>query len=90
MPNIFLLTKRSAKTVPEGRLKPSEKEKFIVNVGSVGQPRDKDPRAAFLIWDTQTHEVKHVRVEYNIDRAAKKILEAGFSEAFARRLYTGM
>ena len=89
MPNIFKITKRHAKIVDEEFLTPSEKVKYIVNVGSVGQPRDRDPRAAFLIWDTDNNMVKHVRVEYNIKAAAELILKAGFEKAFAQRLFSG-
>lgn len=89
MPNVFRITKRRGKVVDEGILETSEKAKYIVNVGSVGQPRDKDPRAAFAIWETETNEVNNIRLEYNIDSAARRILEIGFDEGFAKRLYSG-
>ena len=89
MPNVFMVTKRHVKKIHEGILEPSDKVKYIVNVGSVGQPRDKDPRAAFLIWDVDTNEVNNIRVEYNIASAAKHIIDLGFDEGFAKRLYSG-
>jgi len=63
--------------------------KAIVNVGSVGQPRDEDPRAAFALYDDDANQVVIHRVEYDIDRAAGKILEAGLPQALALRLSLG-
>lgn len=61
--------------------------KYIVNVGSVGQPRDGDNRAKYVIWFPQegTLEVRFVR--YNIAKAASKILERGFPPFNAARLW---
>jgi len=59
-------------------------------VGSVGQPRDRDPRACFAIWDSGEDHMEHVRVEYDIETAAAKILAAGLDEKFAKRLYMGV
>lgn len=63
--------------------------KSIVNVGSVGQPRDEDPRAAFAIYDTEQKEVKIHRIEYDIEKAAGKILEVKLPQALALRLSLG-
>jgi putative phosphoesterase len=62
----------------------------IANCGSVGQPRDHDPRASFLILDTKKVEAEIVRVKYNIEVAAKKIIDAGLPKLLAERLYLGM
>jgi diadenosine tetraphosphatase ApaH/serine/threonine PP2A family protein phosphatase len=63
-------------------------EKVIINVGSVGQPRDRDPRAAYVI--VHEDEVEFVRVAYNIDVTAKKIRENPHLDDFlAARLYEG-
>ena len=64
--------------------------KWLINVGSVGQPRDRDARACFGVLDTETDTFKHVRMTYDIDQTADKLLEAGLSEKFAKRLYSGM
>jgi len=61
----------------------------LVNVGSVGQPRDKDPRAAYLIIDTETGTWEHRRVEYNIDDAAARIKEEHLPSILWERLYGG-
>lgn len=61
----------------------------IINPGGVGQPRDGDWRAAYAFIDTETQEVEFKRVEYDIDKAVKKIINAGLPEFLAYRLYEG-
>lgn len=67
----------------------SEVEKAIVNPGSVGQPRDENPKAAYGIWDTETRVFCTRRVEYDIESATGKILRAGLPEILAERLWVG-
>ncbi|HUN67129.1 MAG TPA: metallophosphoesterase family protein [Bacteroidota bacterium] len=62
---------------------------FIINVGSVGQPRDNDPRSSYGIFDTNHWEYRNIRVEYNIDAAAAKIRKAGLPKPLADRLFAG-
>lgn len=62
---------------------------FFINPGSVGQPRDSDPRAAFGLLDTETMEYEQVRVTYPIKQAADRIIEAGLPQFLAERLYLG-
>ncbi|MFQ5430641.1 MAG: metallophosphoesterase family protein, partial [Phycisphaerae bacterium] len=63
-------------------------EKVIINVGSVGQPRDRDPRAAYVIVDG--NEVEFVRVPYDIDVTAKRIRDNPHLDDFlGTRLYEG-
>jgi len=50
---------------------------YIVNVGSVGQPRDHDPRACYVIYDTETHSIEFRRIEYNTYKTAGKIIMTG-------------
>ena len=64
-------------------------EKYIVNVGSVGQPRDGDPRAAYVMFDGDARRAELFRVEYNVHAAAMKILEAGLPAMLADRLRRG-
>ncbi len=61
----------------------------LINPGSVGQPRDHDARAAYAIYDAERKAVIFRRVPYDIDTAARKILEAGLPEALAYRLRLG-
>lgn len=62
---------------------------IIVNVGSVGQPRDENPMAAWCLYDTEARNITINRLEYDIDAAAAKIREAGLPEILAQRLYHG-
>ncbi|NLP06519.1 metallophosphoesterase family protein [Candidatus Fermentibacteria bacterium] len=61
----------------------------VLNAGSVGQPRDGDPRAAWLLIDTEARTWRHLRTSYDIDRAARGIRSAGLPEVLWRRLYGG-
>ena len=63
--------------------------KWLINPGSVGQPRDGDARAAWLELDTDSWRAIYHRIPYDIDRAASAIEEAGLPGALARRLYVG-
>lgn len=63
--------------------------KYIVNIGSVGQPRDGDMRAAYCIYDTNKQDVEIKRVSYDIEKAQRKIIEAGLPRFLAERLAVG-
>ncbi|MEM2192340.1 MAG: metallophosphoesterase family protein [Candidatus Hadarchaeales archaeon] len=64
--------------------------KIIVNPGSVGQPRDRNPRASYAILKLgEDVEVEFQRVDYNVDAAAKEVIEAGLSEELVTRLKVG-
>ncbi|MFT7623153.1 MAG: putative phosphodiesterase [Myxococcota bacterium] len=65
-------------------------KKWIINVGSVGQPRDRDNRACFGLFDTDSQTFEHIRIDYDIDATAGKILRAGLDEKFAKRLFVGL
>jgi diadenosine tetraphosphatase ApaH/serine/threonine PP2A family protein phosphatase len=62
---------------------------WLVNPGSAGQPRDGDPRAAWLELDTEEQAARFHRVDYEIGRAASAISAAGLPERLAERLQTG-
>ncbi len=66
-----------------------EGRRYLINAGSVGQPRDGDPRAAFAVADTGRREVTLVRVAYAIERAQARIRAAGLPEGLATRLAAG-
>jgi diadenosine tetraphosphatase ApaH/serine/threonine PP2A family protein phosphatase len=65
-------------------------ERALVNVGSVGQPRDGDPRACWIVFDVEARTVTTHRVPYDIEEAANKIIDAGLPEPLAERLYDGL
>jgi len=67
-----------------------ENQKALVNVGSVGQPRDEDPRAAYAICDTKRRTIAIRRVDYDIASVQRKIRAAGLPEMLAHRLSLGV
>jgi len=64
-------------------------EPGLVNCGSVGQPRDGDIRAAYLLVNTEEKTFRHVRVNYDVRRAYKAIIDAGLPDILAKRLLIG-
>jgi diadenosine tetraphosphatase ApaH/serine/threonine PP2A family protein phosphatase len=65
------------------------RERALLNPGSVGQPRDRDPDASFLLFDSVEGTVRWVRVPYDVETARRKVLEAGLPREFADRLRDG-
>jgi diadenosine tetraphosphatase ApaH/serine/threonine PP2A family protein phosphatase len=63
--------------------------RYIVNVGSVGQPRDRDTRACYAIWDQEARRVAIRRVSYDWTEARRKIIAAGLPRVLADRLAHG-
>ncbi len=63
--------------------------RYLINPGSVGQPRDGDPRAAYGVFDTDSDTVELHRVPYRVDLAQEKIVAAGLPTSLARRLGVG-
>ncbi len=64
--------------------------KHLITVGSVGQPRDYDPRACCAVYDTERRAFEFIRVPYDIEAAARKIVDAGLSVTFGKRLFLGV
>jgi len=63
--------------------------RWLAVLGSVGQPRDGDPAAAFAMFDTDSRELTYCRIPYDIDAAAKRIRENGLPPLLADRLFVG-
>ena len=63
--------------------------KWLMNPGSVGQPRDGDPRASYLLLDTEDLTTTYYRIEYPVDVAAQAITDAGLPASLAQRLFLG-
>jgi diadenosine tetraphosphatase ApaH/serine/threonine PP2A family protein phosphatase len=80
---------KSAKGKQSIKLELKPNTKYMVNPGSIGQPRDSDPRAAFLLYDTEENAITFYRVPYDIERAQQKIISAGLPERLATRLAEG-
>lgn len=70
-------------------LRLNDNDQYIVNVGSVGQPRDGDPRLCFVVYDEEEHEMKFVRLEYDVQKTYDKIIQAGLPYFLAERLLRG-
>jgi diadenosine tetraphosphatase ApaH/serine/threonine PP2A family protein phosphatase len=64
--------------------------RYLVNVGSVGQPRDGDPRACYAVWDLPARTIGFRRVAYDVAGAQRKILAAGLPRFLADRLPRGL
>ncbi len=64
-------------------------DRAMLNPGSVGQPRDRDPRASFLVFDTETAEGSWIRVPYDVRACQEKVLATGLPRFFAARLSDG-
>jgi diadenosine tetraphosphatase ApaH/serine/threonine PP2A family protein phosphatase len=62
---------------------------YLVNPGSVGQPRDGDPRAAYVLYESDEHLVTYCRVPYDVRSAQRKIRKAGLPDILAERLAVG-
>ncbi len=63
---------------------------YLINPGSVGQPRDNDPRTGFGLFDTQSWIYEYYRMDYPITEAQQKIIRQGIAPALARRLAVGL
>ncbi|MHC5037690.1 MAG: metallophosphoesterase family protein [Planctomycetota bacterium] len=66
-----------------------EGQKALVNVGSVGQPRDENPNACFAVYDADEVHVQILRIPYDMELAGRKIIQAGLPEILAERLRYG-
>ena len=74
--------------IPTG-LALAPRSKYLVNPGSVGQPRDRNPDAAYAIYSPAERRIEFRRAEYDTKTAGKKIVNAGLSERLASRLLVG-
>ncbi len=71
----------------EGELTLQKNLQYFINVGSVGQPRDGNNNAKYVIWDTSSQSIEMRFIPYDIATTARKILEVGFPESNATRLW---
>ena len=73
--------------LPEGLTGLVQEKKYIINVGSVGQPRDADNNAKYVIWDSVNDTIDIKFIPYDIASVVKKIQDAGLPEEHANRLW---
>ena len=71
------------------RIKIEGGKRYLINPGAVGQPRDGDPRASFLVYDSGKKEITFFRTGYDIKKCAQKVLKAGLPPVLAKRLEYG-
>ena len=95
VPAIYLMNDRQQRTLDviyeaQAEVPVGDYLHVLMNVGSVGQPRDEDPRAAYAIYDTETKIASIRRVEYDIASVQAKIRRAGLPEMLANRLALGV
>ncbi len=86
----FALTRDEVFEVVTPRFEIRPGHKYIVSVGSVGQPRDYDNRACFAVYDTLDKVFEIKRVAYDIERSAQKIFAADLERNFGNRLFLGV
>jgi len=79
----------SVRTIPFETIQLTPGRKYLINVGSVGQPRDRDWRASYVIYTPDKEIVEFRRVEYDLERCQKLILKCGLPEPLAARLGMG-
>ena len=92
IPVIFKLgavTKRVSLRSPKAETSHELKPRLIINPGSVGQPRDRDPRAAYAIYDSEQGRLYVYRVNYRVAVARRRILQAGLPPVLGDRLLYG-
>jgi diadenosine tetraphosphatase ApaH/serine/threonine PP2A family protein phosphatase len=88
-PVVFRDDGRAERFLPGDVLEFKDGVRYVVNVGSVGQPRDGNPDASFVIFDDEELTAKIMRVAYDRKTAAEKILKAGLPPVLAERLLVG-
>jgi predicted phosphodiesterase len=86
----FLVARGGVRGIAPHTLELESDHFYLVNPGSVGQPRDGDRRAAYALYWPERRVVEYRRAEYDIDTAAAKIRAVGLPEALAARLYEGL
>ena len=92
-PIIYYMRNEKLDIVPlseNTRIKLDANTRYLINPGSIGQPRDKNPSSSFIIFDSTKMEISFNRFAYEVGRTQKKIREAGLPELLASRLEAGV
>ncbi|MFQ5350117.1 MAG: metallophosphoesterase family protein [Thermoanaerobaculia bacterium] len=94
IPSAFILSNNGGSVegarVDEGTMELDPERRYLLNPGSVGQPRDRDPRASCMTYDDAAREACWYRVEYAVRSAQKRIVAAGLPAVLADRLALGV
>jgi len=88
-PQIIVQEENEVKCLNELKVNMDPERKYLVNVGSVGQPRDGNPKAAYCIYDSENRSAEIRRTAYDVAKAQNKIIGAGLPEVLAERLAVG-
>jgi len=86
----FALSPTEVHEVVAARFNLRENYKYVISVGSVGQPRDYDCRASYTVFDTESQLFEFKRTEYDVERAAREIFDADLERNFGNRLFLGV
>lgn len=86
----FEVHRENARAIPPDWVQVGNGSVWLINPGSVGQPRDGDPRAAYAIYNSDTRSVTYERASYPIETTYRKILGAGLPEMLGIRLFRGL
>jgi predicted phosphodiesterase len=94
VPSLFVLRGRDTRVAllqgTSGTIKIEPGARYLINPGSIGQPRDRDPRAAYMTYDATSKVVRWFRVAYPVERAQQRILKAGLPRILSDRLALGV
>jgi predicted phosphodiesterase len=88
VPKVYVKTDKVREVTPDS-VKIEPNAKYFINAGSVGQPRDGDPRACYAIYDSENKMIFFRRIDYDMATTQEKILNAGLPEMLAERLAEG-
>jgi predicted phosphodiesterase len=88
VPKVYVKTDKVREVTPDS-VKIEPNAKYFINAGSVGQPRDGDPRACYAIYDNENKMIFFRRIDYDMATTQEKILNAGLPEMLAERLAEG-
>jgi predicted phosphodiesterase len=86
LPSLFIEGDEHSYVLKPGIVKLEKEKRYIINGGSVGQPRDDDKRLSCVIFDDRAYEIELIRLEYDNRQAAQKIRDEGLPESLADRL----
>lgn len=87
---VAIVKDSTIRTIRDPEISLKNVPKAIINVGSVGQPRDRNPNACYVLYDTEKKSVQFKRVEYDIVGASAKIIKAGLPTFNAERIRWGI
>ncbi|KAB2967501.1 MAG: metallophosphoesterase family protein [Thermoanaerobaculia bacterium] len=94
VPSMFVMRGRETRVAllhgTTGTIRIQRGERYLINPGSVGQPRDRDPRASYMTYDSKTRTVRWFRIPYPVERAQQRIVKRGLPRVLAERLALGV